>query len=249
MNSPHTSTYNCYTGNSWHRCPDLYSRTRRPRKTWLQVLLKTCHRLRAVDNKNLNVIGSIIADISLDGPMKPTEIIYICNQVLKGFFLSQTAIKNLTLVDPHFPKQCHHTYWWKGTTCGWNISRMWLPNLITVPTTTGWYAIPRNTGTPEDLEQWIKSHFSKMCSMYVHINLCRKCWENRYPYCSYRIKNRLQFTNLSRYLTIGEIWSNSSIGNYRASPNRNSNNVVLQNGYCTEERWHTSMHGRFTNRT
>jgi len=60
--------------------------------------------LRAVDNKNLNVIGSIIADISLDGPMKPTEIIYICDQVLKGFFLSQTAIKNLTLVDPHFPK-------------------------------------------------------------------------------------------------------------------------------------------------
>jgi len=103
---------------------------------------------------------------------------------------------------------------------------MWLSNSITMPTTTG-YAIPNN---PDDLEQWIKSKFN-VCPHH----LCRKCWKNRYPYHSYQIKNWLQYIDLSRYLTIGEIRSNSnsircSIGSYLASPKRNSRFTELKEG-------------------
>ena len=63
-------------------------------------LIKTKHRLRAVNDEKLSIKGALIVNIS-HGQHSSSEILYICQQV-NGIYLSQTALKKLQIIPEEF---------------------------------------------------------------------------------------------------------------------------------------------------
>ena len=64
-------------------------------------LLKTKHRIRGVTNDGLQIRGALIAKISTN-ERSTTQIIYVCDNV-SNFYLSQTSLKELQIIDHDFP--------------------------------------------------------------------------------------------------------------------------------------------------
>jgi hypothetical protein len=67
-------------------------------------LLKTAHRIYGVTKDGLKVAGAIILKLS-HGGTTTTEIVYVCDNT-DGFYLSETALKNLGLLNGEWPDRC-----------------------------------------------------------------------------------------------------------------------------------------------
>ena len=69
-------------------------------KRWL---LPTKNHLRGVDNNRLTVRGTLLINVTSDHK-NTTELLYIYNNV-KGFYLSQTALRQMNVIKNTFPDQ------------------------------------------------------------------------------------------------------------------------------------------------
>lgn len=124
-------------------------------------LLKTQHRLRAVDNKNLSVKGAIIADIHVNS-ITITEMIYVCDCV-KGLFLSQTALKKLNLIHqnfPHSPSESLINSTQSDELLKDPIAECGCPIRVPCPPIPEKLPFPATPECRLELERWIKSYFA-----------------------------------------------------------------------------------------
>ena len=124
------------------------------------VLMRTRHRLRAVNEKGLTIKGALVVNL-LHGASTSTEILYICPDV-KGIYLSQTALKNLKVLDKDFPypqkssmSAANQTPVTDRSTapcgCPFRSPCPPIPNKLPLPAT------PEHR---QDLEKWIKLYFA-----------------------------------------------------------------------------------------
>ena len=70
-----------------------------------QWLLKTAHRICGVTNDNLKIMGALLLKISYKNT-STTEVVYVCNNT-NGFYLSDTALRNLQLIPATWPNSEH----------------------------------------------------------------------------------------------------------------------------------------------
>ena len=113
-------------------------------------LVKTRHRINGITASGLNIIGSIFLHIAVGGK-STRQIVYIASNC-QGLYLSQTALKDLGLLDKYFPhshnaatKQANHC------TCPARTSTPSRPTVIPFEPT------PENV---PKLKQWLLDSFA-----------------------------------------------------------------------------------------
>ncbi|XP_057299519.1 uncharacterized protein LOC130630139 [Hydractinia symbiolongicarpus] len=122
------------------------------------ALIKTRHRLRAVNNNDISIKGAIIADITV-GTSTTTEIVYLCDKV-KGFFLSKTALKKLNIVHSTFPEQIATSQLNATDSPDDSVAEGGCPRRSPCPPIPDTIPFPATPEYTEQLEVWIKTYFS-----------------------------------------------------------------------------------------
>ena len=126
-------------------------------------LIKTRHRIKGITDSRLHILGALMLRMNAGG-RETKQIVYVCDNA-KGFYISQTALKELGVILVNFPvtdaiptpSDCHATSQeedaQKRASCGCLLR-------TDVPAIPKEMPMPLTESNRMALEHWIKEFFA-----------------------------------------------------------------------------------------
>ena len=68
----------------------------------VEYLVPTRHRIVGITESSLHIIGMALLHITTESGGETRQVVYISENI-KGLYLSETALKELGVIDPDFP--------------------------------------------------------------------------------------------------------------------------------------------------
>ena len=134
-----------------------------------RYLLKTSHRIHGVTGTNLDVLGSLLLRIEVNGRVTK-QVVYVSRNT-RGIYLSERALRDLGVVPQSFPASSlpvpaasetasHVKEGTSGTTLGQKRAPCGCLERSTVPLPPDKMPYPATEANREQIEQWIKNRYA-----------------------------------------------------------------------------------------
>ena len=121
------------------------------------ILVPTRHRIKGITDTPLDISGALFLNISL-GKYNTRQMVYISKNT-KGFFLSESALKDLHLIPEDFPKSQFDSPS-SSKSCNSNIAPCGCLKRGDVPPVPEKIPFPPTAENRERIEKWLLEYFA-----------------------------------------------------------------------------------------